>query len=123
MTTKLLTIATLAAMILGIIAANLPLALVMAILTALTTWLFIVFFSLFKFEIKELRARIPEPEEYKKAKEDIKTLYQNQQLLLSLVNAVRVRINNFYAKKLKQPKLKSAGFETTEEFGEAKDGI
>ena len=73
--------------------------------------------------IFKLEKQIPDPEDYKKGKDDIKTLYQNQQLLLSLVNAVRVRINNFYAKKLKEAKLKSAGFEPTKDFGEAEDSI
>ena len=68
--------------------------------------------------IDQLTKLIPDAEEYKKQKDDVKTLFQNQQMLLSLVNAVRVRINNFYAKKLKEPRLKSAGFESTKEFGE-----
>ena len=87
-------------------------------------------FSYIKYQNKQLTERIfklekqiPDPEDYKKGKDDIKTLYQNQQLLLSLVNAVRVRINNFYAKKLKEAKLKSAGFEPTKDFGEAEDSI
>ena len=83
-------------------------------------------FVYFRREIKKLNVRIdqltklvPDAEEYKKHKDDVKTLFQNQQMLLSLVNAVRVRINNFYAKKLKEPRLKSAGFESTKEFGES----
>jgi len=93
----------------------------------------IVGISLFiyiKREIKKINSRIdkvekliPDEAEYKKYKDDVKTLYQNQTLLLSLVNAVRVRINNFYAKKLKEPRLKSAGFDSTKEFGEAQDGV
>ena len=69
--------------------------------------------------IDELTKMLPDVQEYKKQKDDVKTLFQNQQMLLSLVNAVRVRINNFYAKKLKEPRLKSAGFESTKEFGES----
>lgn len=83
-------------------------------------------FVYFRRELKKLNSRIdeltkmlPDVEEYKKQKDDVKTLFQNQQMLLSLVNAVRVRINNFYAKKLKEPRLKSAGFESTKEFGES----
>ena len=89
---------------------------------------FIVGIALFvyiKREVKKINTRIdvvekriPDEEEYKKHKNDVKTLFQNQKMLLSLVNAVRVRINNFYAKKLKEPNFKSAGFESTKEFGE-----
>jgi hypothetical protein len=85
----------------------------------------IVLFVYIKTEIKKiniridtLEKRIPNEQEYKKHKDDVKTLFQNQTMLLSLVNAVRVRINNFYAKKLKQPNLKSTGFETSKELGE-----
>jgi len=46
-----------------------------------------------------------------KMEKDIKTLYQNQHMILSLVNALRVRINNFYAKKEKNARLKSTGFD------------
>jgi hypothetical protein len=58
-----------------------------------------------------------------KTKEDITTLYQNQKMLISLINAVRIRINNFYAKKLKNPKLKSTGFDDdiTGEPGETEE--
>lgn len=73
--------------------------------------------------VNKLEKLIPDAEEYNKHKTDIKTLYQNQQLLLSLVNAVRVRINNFYAKKLKEAKLKSAGFEPSKDFGETQDSV
>jgi len=90
----------------------------------------IFLFVYIKQEIKKINSRIdkveklvPDEVEYKKHKEDVKTLYQNQTLLLSLVNAVRVRINNFYAKKLKEPRFKSAGFESAKEFGETEDGI
>lgn len=90
----------------------------------------IALFIYIKQEIKKINARIdkvekllPDEAEYKKHKEDVKTLYQNQTMLLSLVNAVRVRINNFYAKKLKEPRLKSAGFDSTKEFGEVQDGV
>ena len=89
---------------------------------------FIVGIALFvyiKREVKKINTRIdavekriPDEEEYKKCKNDVKTLFQNQKMLLSLVNAVRVRINNFYAKKLKQPNIKSAGFEPTKDLGE-----
>lgn len=85
----------------------------------------IIFFVYIKNSNKLINNRIDKIEknllnleDYKKHKDDIKTLFQNQQLLLSLVNAVRVRINNFYAKKLKEPKLKSAGFESSKELGE-----
>jgi len=87
-------------------------------------------FIYFKQEIKKINSRIdtmekliPDEIEYKKHKEDVKTLYQNQTMLLSLMNAVRVRINNFYAKKLKEPRLKSAGFESTKEFDEIQDSV
>lgn len=50
-------------------------------------------------------------EQYKKQVGEVKTLYTNQRMILSLVNAVRVRINNFYAKKLKEPHIKSVGFD------------
>jgi hypothetical protein len=93
----------------------------------------IVGISLFvymKREIKKINSRIdnvekllPDEAEYKKHKEDVKTLYKNQTMLLSLVNAVRVRINNFYAKKLKEPRFKTKGFESTKEFGETHDGV
>lgn len=90
----------------------------------------IFLFVYIKQEIKKINSRIdkveklvPDEVEYKKHKEDVKTLYQNQTLLLSLVNAVRVRINNFYAKKLKEPRFKSTGFESAKEFGETEDGI
>lgn len=73
--------------------------------------------------IDRIEKLLPNEEEYKKHKEDVKTLYQNQTMLLSLVNAVRVRINNFYAKKLKEPRLKSAGFDSTKEFGETENGV
>ena len=49
-------------------------------------------------------------EQYKKQVAEVKTLFTNQRMILSLVNAVRVRINNFYAKKLKEPHIKSVGF-------------
>lgn len=75
-----------------------------------------------KKRIDVIEKRVPE-EEYKKHKDDIKTLFQNQTLLLSLVNSVRVRINNFYAKKLKEPRFKSTGFEPTKEFGEEQDSV
>lgn len=38
---------------------------------------------------------------YKKLEEDVKTLYGNQRMLLSLTNALRARINNIYGKKEK----------------------
>lgn len=66
-------------------------------------------------ESSEIQA---EKDAYKKMASDIKTLYQNQRMLLSLVNAVRIRINNFYAKKFKEPKLKSRGFESSPAIGE-----
>lgn len=87
----------------------------------------IAIFVYIKREIKKINTRIDDFEkripdddddEYKKCKNDIKTLFQNQKMLLSLVNAVRVRINNFYAKKLKEPSFKSVGFEATNKFGE-----
>lgn len=73
--------------------------------------------------IDEIEKLLPDEAEYKKHKDDIKTLYQNQTMLLSLVNALRVRINNFYAKKLKEPRLKSVGFESTKKFDETQDGV
>jgi hypothetical protein len=48
---------------------------------------------------------------HNKIEKDIKTLYQNQHMILSLVNALRVRVNNFYAKKEKNARLKSTGFD------------
>jgi len=56
--------------------------------------------------------------EYKKTTEDVKVLYQNQQLLLTLINAVRVRINNFYAKKSKDRTDRSVGFKKEPKLGE-----
>ena len=85
----------------------------------------IVYFFLYKKNqllnnrISELEKKLIDSEDFKKSKDDIKTLYQNQQMLLSLVNAVRVRINNFYAKKIKESHLKSAGFDSIKEFGES----
>lgn len=69
--------------------------------------------------IEELEKKSKDDGDIKKSKDDIKTLYQNQQMLLSLVNALRIRINNFYAKKIKEPKFKSAGFDNVKEFGES----
>jgi hypothetical protein len=62
-------------------------------------------------------------EKDKKTEESIKTLFDNQRLLLSLLNAVRVRINNFYAKKLKDPKTRFKNLEDLEKFdgGEIED--
>jgi len=100
----------------------------MEIIVTLIVGIFL--FIYIKRDIKKINARIdtvekliPDAAEYKKYKDDVKTLYQNQTLLLSLVNAVRVRINNFYAKKLNEPRLKSAGFDSTKEFGETQDGV
>lgn len=91
----------------------------------ITCIIIISLFIYFRREYKKLNLRIdeltkliPDAQEYKKQKDDVKTLFQNQQMLLSLINAVRVRINNFYAKKLREPRLKSTGFESTKEFGE-----
>lgn len=98
--------------------------------TIVTIIVGICLFVYIQSQVKKINSRIdkveklvPDEAEYKKHKEDVKTLFQNQTMLLSLVNAVRVRINNFYAKKLKEPRLKSAGFESTKEFGENQDGV
>jgi hypothetical protein len=44
--------------------------------------------------------------ENKKMAKDITTLYGNEQLLISMLTAIRGRINNLYAKKTKDPSFR-----------------
>jgi hypothetical protein len=63
-----------------------------------------------------INTHLERDEKDKKVSSDIKTLFDNQRLLLSLLNAVRIRINNFYAKKLKDPKARFQDIDIEKEF-------
>lgn len=63
--------------------------------------------------------------ENKKMALDITTLYGNEKLLISMLNAIRGRINNLYAKKTKDPSFrrKSAESDIGYSDDEYKDGV
>jgi regulator of replication initiation timing len=70
--------------------------------------------------IKDLNTKIDSlqkqtEDKNKKMTVDIKTLADNQRLLISLINALRVRVNNFYAKKHKDPKIRFKKFDEGED--------
>ncbi len=82
------------------------------LLCGIFVYFIIEFYNLIKDINKKIETHTKEIEDKnKKTADDIKTLADNQRLLISLINAVRVRVNNFYAKKHKDKKIRFKGFD------------
>jgi hypothetical protein len=60
-----------------------------------------------------------EKDAYSNIKDDIQCLYGNQKSLVSLINAIRIRVNNFYAKKIKDKSLRFKKEDITSEPGDS----